>query len=447
MERMDEARRVRAMKSRSAFFGRIIWPLAIVIIFVVAIFFAKGCGGGGGGGSDTPKSENSDSNTDTNKNTENSAPDNSADPPLPNSDNTTPPSDNTDTTPPPDNNAQTPPSESGEFVLVGKSSLESIINATLLNDGNVLIIGKMKSVIGVEIFHSDTGMFEYIDDLPLLYSFIYDLTTLPDGRVLFSGTKNSISYDPTYRTYESVPLLIDRWDASITLLSNGKVLIAGGLEDWYNYPLKTIEIFDPITNVSRGILYSMAESRFSHTATLLPDGKVLIVGGRIAYSSNTKNVTESAELFDPLTEKMTLVDSMSRVRSTHKATLLPNGKVLITGGTIYSDVEIYDHDSGKFSITGAMKVNRMGQTATLLTNGKVLITGGYKDNTYEKVALASAEIYDQETGVFTLLKNSMSFPRANHFAVLLHDGRLFIIGGMDASSYSSKPVVTAEIYK
>lgn len=101
MERMDEARRVRAMKSRRAFFGRIIWPLAIVIIFVVAIFFAKGCGGGGGG-SDTPKAENLDSNTDTNKNAENSPPDNSADPPLPNSDNTTPPPDNADTTTPPD---------------------------------------------------------------------------------------------------------------------------------------------------------------------------------------------------------------------------------------------------------------------------------------------------------------------------------------------------------
>lgn len=122
--------------------------------------------------------------------------------------------------------------------------------------------------------------------------------------------------------------------------------------------------------------------------------------------------------------------SMNKARYNHTATLLTNGKVLITGGTMWSETfssaELYDPITGTFSFTGSMSISRYGHTATLLSNGKVLVTGGYDAN--GGTMLASAELYDQNSGVFTITGN-LAQSKSNHTATLLGNGKVLIYGG------------------
>jgi hypothetical protein len=123
----------------------------------------------------------------------------------------------------------------------------------------------------------------------------------------------------------------------------------------------------------------MVEARWGATATLLPNGQVLIAGG-CRSDCGTDNALASAELYDPATGKFTATGSMTTVRAGETATLLPNGLVLIAGGGFSVDalasVELYDPATGKFMATGSMTTARHYDTATLLTNGLVLIAGG-----------------------------------------------------------------------
>lgn len=146
----------------------------------------------------------------------------------------------------------------------------------------------------------------------------------------------------------------------------------------------------------------MAAVRDGHTATLLANGKVLIVGGMPEPSSipDWTDLTWT-ELYDPHTGKFTRTGATDRYRPGHSATLLPDGKVLIAGGgggwpVDTATAELYDAGTGSFSGTGSMSVTREHHTATLLANGKVLITGGGGMG-----FLATAELYDPHTGSFS----------------------------------------------
>jgi len=180
------------------------------------------------------------------------------------------------------------------------------------------------------------------------------------------------------------------------------------------------------TNVSQ-----LTTPRTEPTATLLPNGKVLVSGGYATLAGSP--VWSSAELYDPSTTSFTLTGNMAVPRYAHTATLLPNGKVLIAGGSSVGNsglasAELYDPSTGTFTPTGSMMTGRFFHTATLLNNGKVLITGGDASNSSGN-QLASAELYDPVTGTFSAAGN-MTAPRDNHFAVLLADGRVLIEGGL-----------------
>ncbi len=185
--------------------------------------------------------------------------------------------------------------------------------------------------------------------------------------------------------------------------------------------------------------------RFDQTATLLPNGNVLIAGG---MEANGK-YDASAELYDPRAGTFTPIASMTSARSCHTATLLPNGKVLIAGGSNGSGVnlataEVYDPAAGSFHSTGNLTTSRCGAVALLLKNGKVLLIGG--DGLHEDERLASAELYDPATGRFTAT-GSMHVPRNTHGAVLLQDGRVLVIGGSSAGRYPNARIeASAEIY-
>ena len=184
------------------------------------------------------------------------------------------------------------------------------------------------------------------------------------------------------------------------------------------------------------------EARAGHTATLLPDGKVLVVGGL-----NSIDRLKSAELFDPATGLWILTGPLKTRRNAHTATLLPDGKVLVTGGntTGYQPLrtsELYDPATGRWNETGELINPRAYHTSTLLPDGTVLVAGGGNDT--NQSTLASAELYHPATGTWTETGRLLT-PRAFHTATLLLDGTVLAAGGgVDSSrtnNYSS-----AELY-
>ena len=242
---------------------------------------------------------------------------------------------------------------------------------------------------------------------------------------------------------------IGRNGYTVTLLADGRVLVVGGIGTGSGSPvgrLSIAQIWDPKTGkfTTTG---SLNVPRCQHTATLLPNGDVLIVGGG-DLMDGIDNLA-SAELYDPKTGRFTMTGSMSQGRAYHSATLLPNGKVLIAGGygggtEPVASAELYDPASGTFSATGSMAEARDRQTATLI-GGKVLIAGGAG---VASSALDTAELYDPSTGRFAPAE-PMNVGRygaaATTFTDLSHPGSAFVLiaGGRDASG---NPLDTAEVY-
>jgi WD40 repeat protein len=187
---------------------------------------------------------------------------------------------------------------------------------------------------------------------------------------------------------------------------------------------------------------TMTAARAAHTATLLPDGRVLIAGGCTLDSCEMEEDGASAELYDPRVGSFAKTGTMGTERVSHTATLLPNGEVLLAGGWdrggVLANAELYNPATGVFSPTSSMTTHRAAHTATLLPNGKVLIAGGYNGNQ----SVPDAEIYDPRTGTFSRT-GSMTTPRSAHAAALLPNGRVLATGGSDAQE---KIVASAEIY-
>lgn len=195
-------------------------------------------------------------------------------------------------------------------------------------------------------------------------------------------------------------------------------------------------------------------ARVCHTATLLNNGKVLVAGGLSGSSHNTKAV-KSAEMYNYKTNKFTLISDMNVPRRAHTATLLNNGKVLITGGSGDNTTEIYDPETNTFKLTGSMNEIRTLHSATLLNDGKVLLTGGNNGterdkypNKFEGEPLNSAEIYDPKTEKFTSI-NNMNLTYLTHQSILLPDGKVFITNEYYTRYYPQPPHLTiynTEIY-
>jgi Galactose oxidase, central domain len=239
----------------------------------------------------------------------------------------------------------------------------------------------------------------------------------------------------------AAPMTLARSGHTATLLPNGKVLIAGGMNGNGTY-FDGVEIFDAAAN-SFSTVRPMSARRVGHSATLLPDGKVLIAGGF------NGDYLQGAELYDPATDRLTPTGQLTAPRSEHLAVLLSNGRVLLIGGvgtgyTFLATAELYDPITGKFTATGSMTTAREGHTATLLKNGKVLVTGGHKDRREAMTVFSSAELYDPASGRFTAT-GDMTIIRHKHAAVLLSDGNVLIAGGSDKRD-SRGQYASAEIY-
>jgi hypothetical protein len=223
-----------------------------------------------------------------------------------------------------------------------------------------------------------------------------------------------------------------------TRLPDGRVLVAGG--GGGGGVLSSAELFDP-ANGTFSPTGAMNQRRSLHTATLLGDGTVLIVGG------DGGNGLTTAEVYNPATGSFSMTGNLLVARSDHTATKLANGTVLIAGGYSGDDfqpaldtAEIYDPATRAFASAGQMRVPRVGHSASLLHNGKVLLAGGYT-NTNNGQATFSAELYDPSTGMFFVTRN-MSSPRMGFVAAVLLDGKVLVAGGHD----DARPIATAEVY-
>jgi len=243
-------------------------------------------------------------------------------------------------------------------------------------------------------------------------------------------------------------MAVARSGQTATLLPDGQVLIAGG-------GTSSAELYDP-SNGTFSPTASMSVSRTDATASLLSDGDVLVAGGL-----DGSRQLSSAELYDPTSGSWSTTASMTVARSGQTATVLADGDVLIAGGgcngsaygcdagsflgTLRS-AELYDPSTGTWSKTGSMHVGRQYQTATLLSDGDVLVAGGFVscDDDF-CLDTTTAELYDPTTGRWKMT-GSMRGPREQFTATLLGDGDVLVAGGLNAANYNLAGMKSADLY-
>jgi hypothetical protein len=317
-----------------------------------------------------------------------------------------------------------------------------------------IINDKGEATASTELYDPATATWSYTGALSQP-RYGHTATLLADGRVLVVGTARPFQsdtaeiYDPATAMWTSTGrLTAPHAFHTATLLQNGKVLIAGG---WDLVPAPgrhtTIatpesEIYDPLTDTwSRTGDLNLA--RFAHTATLLQDGEVLIAGG--ADDEERGTFFDTAELYDPETGIWTSTGSLKLGRNSHTATLLPNGEVLVAAGWPTTSSELYDPAVAQWKESGTLDNNRFSNlyshTATLLASGDVLLVGGAASIYAGSIPQSGAENYDADSGTW-VATSSIATRRFNHTATLLRDGTLLVVGGDDGNG----ALATAELY-
>jgi hypothetical protein len=331
---------------------------------------------------------------------------------------------------------------SGRFEATANLSLaRSFDTTTLLNNGQVLIVGGL-STAPAELFDPTTGTFGLTGSVQEMRTG-HTATLLPDGTVLvaggssvFQGLSSVEVYDSAAKAFhsQSVFLKAARSEHASAQLADGRLLLTGG-EDGFLNVISSAEIYDPISGMF-SLTGRLMQGRHGHTATLLGNGDVLIVGG---YSDsggtqNGNNLVATAEIYNPLSGTFMLTSSTIVARAYHSATLLPNGKVLIAGGVTAaqsqsptSSVELYDPVAQTFTPAGNMSAVRYNHAATLLNDGRVLISDGLTIAGTPGNGIGLDEIYDPNSGQFTqagpktVINNRTTAPTAS---ILLQDGQV-----------------------
>ena len=229
-----------------------------------------------------------------------------------------------------------------------------------------------------------------------------------------------------------------------TLLDDGRVLIAGGT-DVHGIARASSELFDPES--SRWIrAAAMINARAGHAATLLENGNVLITGGVTGLGIFPVRALASAEIYHPSSNSWTAAAAMHVPRRMHSSIRLYDGRVLVIGGTNEApgsplpaaqqeQAEVYDPRLDSWSLAGMGLPELSSQAATLMPDGTVLVTGGTTDTGF---ATVSAELFDPATTRWQPTTWPMATPRYGHTATLLTDGRVLLVGG-----YSTQPEISA----
>lgn len=337
----------------------------------------------------------------------------------------------------------------GELRLASSSLYTRVDHsASLLPDGSVLLAGGVESSL-LERFLPATGAFVLAGDLGSK-RWAHQATELPDGSVLLTGGLGAPGvhataqvYDPASGVHAAGSMIGARMLHAAAALADGRVLVSGGLPAASSdtYATASAELFDPATGrfLAAG---TMGVPRTGHTATRLADGRILICGGRdsTCVLGCPQRVWSSAECFDPRTGAFSAVGDMAQARYGHTAVLLPDGRVLVAGGTtpdlpdtdVSDSMEIFDPATGRFSPAGSLLRPRSHHTATLLTDGQILFAGG---RTVGEGTLASATLEVLDLGrAQSRLVTSAWTTRYRHTAVRLHSGEVILAGGTEGGA-------------
>ena len=327
-------------------------------------------------------------------------------------------------------------------------------SATRLPNGKVLVVGGVvgdSSIVlaSAELYDPSTGTWRFTGSLNMPPSAGYTVTLLGNGKVLVAGgyTNTAELYDPATGewSFTGNPN-VARVGHTATLLSNGKVLFAGGWQsgvDAVRLATNTAELYDPSTG-TWSLTSNLSGPRAGHAATLLQEGKVLVAGGCRDDECFPIQVG-SAEIYDPNTQTWSITGSLNTPRDYgHTLKTLPNGNVLLVGECkdgIFcgnsSDAELYNSAIGRWSYTGSPLKRRTPETITLLPSGQVLVVGGF----IRKKVFNSAELYDPATGTWNTTA-SLNTARYAHTATLLSDGKVLVVGGHDGIGH----LRSAELY-
>ncbi len=291
-------------------------------------------------------------------------------------------------------------------------------------------------------------------------------TTLADGRVLAAGgftrdprvpggeysfsvrpTDSEEVYDPASGSWTpGVSMTTARAFHTATLLQDGTVLLAGGYND-LQLPLASAERYDPATGQFTPAGNMTRDRSYSLTLTLLPDGRVLAVGGETPICCTDAPLTETtADIYDPATNSWSAAGSFTPNVTSFETVLLQNGKVLVVSGAtpispfFTTQAELYDPASGTWTRTGDLLTGRSFFSATLLPGGKVLAAGGEGATG----TLRSCELYDAATGKWTETASLHRY-REHHHATLLADGRVLVACGVVGTVLPTYTQV-AEVY-
>jgi uncharacterized repeat protein (TIGR01451 family) len=228
------------------------------------------------------------------------------------------------------------------------------------------------------------------------------------------------------------------------LLLDGRVLMTGGFSPSAGnggYNVQLAEIYNPAIN-SWSTTGSTANGRNDHAAARLTDGRVLVAGG---VNANICASDTSSELYDPVTGTWSFTGTIPFATTGHTMTTLSDGKVLLAGGGnrcggVFSSAALYDPTTGTWSSTGSMTAGREWHSAVLLSDGRVLVAGGL-GSTSPFPSLSSAEIYDPATGTWSATGSmaTQRFGSVVPFLTRLSDGRVMAAAGSSGNGFSSSP--------
>ncbi len=268
------------------------------------------------------------------------------------------------------------------------------------------------------------------------------------GNSAASNASNTVTPSLPAKWSSAGSLQTPRFLHTATLLPNGKVLVAGGTLMQGNGQtspsapvyLSSAELYDPATKLwtSAG---AMATARSGHTSTVLSNGKVLVAGGQ-----NTAGWTASVELYDFATNNWSTGSALPTTRSNHAAALLPNGKVLVMGGydssdRLHTDALLYDPSNATWASGGKLVESRSQHVASVLPNGKVLVVGGYGAAGLSP----GAELYDQTTNTWAIAARPAIALSRGVSCTLLPNGKLLCIQGYK-QSFATSDSLNAELY-
>ncbi len=313
------------------------------------------------------------------------------------------------------------------FSLIGRASVPDVASNTWATTGDMAAARAGASAVLL------------YDGRVLVTGGLTEITrTTDDGPItVTNATASAERFSPAGGGFlDTPPMQFARASHTSTLLPDGRVLVVGGVGP-DGIAISSVEIYDPSTNSwSAGAPLHYARS--GHTATALYDGRVVIAGG-----NDGANPLDSIEMYDVDAGTFALSNAVLGARTGHAAALLYDGKVFITGGISGTDLldstVVYDPWEDTITAGPALTVARAGHSATTLLHGKVLVAGGAGPES----ELVSGEVYDPATNSLAPAANPMIAARQHHQAILLpHNNQVLIVGG----TAGGNAVTTAEVY-